>query len=280
MYKMNNVSFKYNKSETLSLEHINLEIKQGEITGILGPSGAGKSTLQNILIKLITDYEGDIFYNNVNLRSIKNDYYNEIGVCFELPVMVESLTCIENLDFLSHFYHDVADYKQLLKEVSLWEDKDKLVGKFSKGMKTRLNFVRSLLNNPKVLFLDEPTSGLDPISSSKIKQMIKEYANKGNTVIITTHLMNDVEEICDFVAFIKDGRIVEVGTPTQLKDKYSKKTIEVCTDDLKREFMFENISNNAEFLEMLKDKNLVSVNTKTMDMNDIFKTIIGGKTYE
>lgn len=202
-------------------------MREGEIFGLLGPSGAGKSTTQKILVKLLDDYQGSIQYFGRDLRAMGHSFYEEIGVGFEMPVHFTKLTGLENMEFFAGFYSKTADIQELMERVGLWEYRHVKVGEYSKGMKVRLNFVRAMLNRPRVLFLDEVTNGLDPKNARIIKDMIAEYRDQGGTVFLTTHLMNDVEQLCDRVAFCVNGRLAEVSTPRDLKLKYGKREVKV-----------------------------------------------------
>ena len=197
MFKVENLKFKYKNNKEDVIKGINFEIKEGEIFGFLGPSGAGKSTTQKIIIKILEDYQGVIKYKDVDLRSYTNEFYEEIGVSFEMPIHFSKMTAMENINFFLKLYKNNEDIERLMKRVGLWEDRNKLVGEFSKGMKIRLNLVRALLNKPKMLFLDEPTNGLDPTNAMILKEMIKEFRNNGGTVFITSHIMADIDQLCD-----------------------------------------------------------------------------------
>jgi fluoroquinolone transport system ATP-binding protein len=212
-FRVEDLCFKYPSSKEDTIKGITFDVLEGEIFGLLGPSGAGKSTTQKILIKLLEDYTGSIEYFGKNLKSMGNSFYEEIGVGFEMPVHFSKLTALENMRYFSGFYKRTADIQELMERVGLWEHRDVRVGEYSKGMKVRLNFVRALLNNPRVLFLDEVTNGLDPKNARIVKEMIAEYRAKGGTVFLTTHLMNDVEQLCDRIAFCVNGRLVEISTP-------------------------------------------------------------------
>lgn len=227
LYKIRNLSFKYPKNKEDTIKGISFEIRKGEIFGLLGPSGVGKSTTQKLLIKLLVGYRGEVLYKGKDLNSYKNSYFEEIGVGFEMPVHFSKLTAEENLNFFKRLYSSSIDTDDLLKRVGLYKDKDKKISEYSKGMKVRLNFVRAMLNNPKMLFLDEPTNGLDPRNAKIIKEIIKEYKDRGGTVLLTTHLMNDVDELCDKVAFMARGKIAEISTPKDLKLKYSLKEVDI-----------------------------------------------------
>ena len=209
-FSVENLYFKYPSSREDTIKGISFDLYEGEIFGLLGPSGAGKSTMQKILIKLLEDYRGSIKYFGKDLKSIDSSFYEEIGVGFEVPVHFSKLTALENMKYFSGFYRNTADVQELMEKVGLWEYRDIKVGEYSKGMKVRLNFVRAMLNNPRVLFLDEVTNGLDPKNAMIIKNMIAEYRARGGTVFLSTHLMNDVEQLCDRIAFCVGGRLIEI----------------------------------------------------------------------
>lgn len=280
VYQIKNLVFRYPKNEEDTIKGISFEIKKGEIFGLLGPSGVGKSTTQKILIKLLTDYKGEILYKGKDLKSYGSNYFEEVGVGFEMPVHFSKLTAEENLNFFKKLYSSTIDVDELLKRVGLYEDRKKKVSQFSKGMKVRLNFVRAMLNNPKVLFLDEPTNGLDPKNARIIKDLIKEFKEEGGTVLLTTHLMNDIDELCDRVAFMADGRIVEISTPKELKLKYGSREVDIeYRDDegVKRAtFGLDNLGENGEFLSIIKNYEIVTIHSKENTLDDIFIKVTGG----
>ena len=227
MYQIKNLKFKYPKNKEETIKDISFEVKDGEIFGLLGPSGVGKSTTQKILIKLLNGYEGEILYKGKELKDYGEEFYEEVGVGFEMPVHFSKLTAEENLSFFKKLYKGSMNTDDLMKRVGLYEHRKKKISEFSKGMKIRFNFVRAMLNNPKILFLDEPTNGLDPKNARIVKEIIKEYKEQGGTVLLTTHLMNDVDELCDRVAFMAQGKIVEISTPKDLKLKYGERKVDV-----------------------------------------------------
>jgi fluoroquinolone transport system ATP-binding protein len=226
-FNVENLCFKYPSSKEDTIKGISFTISEGEIFGLLGPSGAGKSTTQKILVRLLENYTGNIQYFGKDLKAMDYSYYEEIGVGFEVPVHFSKLTALENMNYFAGFYKNTADIQGLMERVGLWEYRDIRVGEYSKGMKVRLNFVRAMLNNPRVLFLDEVTNGLDPKNARIIKDMIAEYRARGGTVFLSTHLMNDVEQLCDRVAFCVNGRLIEISTPRDLKLKYGKREVKV-----------------------------------------------------
>lgn len=171
-----------------------------------------------------------------------------------------------------------------MKRIGLYEDKDKNVEEYSKGMKVRLNFVRAMLNNPKILFLDEPTNGLDPGNSRILKEIIKEYKQNGGTVLLTTHLMNDVDELCDRVAFMANGKIAEIDSPKNLKLKYGERKVEVEYREeniVKKEYFdLDNLKTDKDFMNIIKTKDILTIHSKEMTLDDIFIKVTGVNTNE
>ena len=223
-----NLEFSYPKSNKKAVNNISFNINKGEIFGFLGPNGAGKTTTQKLIIGLLKSYQGNIELLGKNLRDWNKNIYNKIGVGFELPNHYQKLTALENLNLFASFYREkTIPSMNLLKMVELEKDADQRVGTFSKGMKSKLNFARSLLNDPEILFLDEPTTGLDPVSSRLIKNIIKEKRSEGKAIFLTTHNMNDADELCDRVGFIVDGKLMLVESPRELKIRHGKKIVNV-----------------------------------------------------
>ncbi|WP_124728199.1 ABC transporter ATP-binding protein [Staphylospora marina] len=278
-FHVKDLCFKYPSSAKDTLKGITFDVHEGEIFGLLGPSGAGKSTLQKILVKLLENYSGTIEYFGKNLKSLDHSFYEEIGVGFEMPVHFSKLTALENMKFFSQFYAKTADIRDLMEKVGLWEYRDVKVGEFSKGMKVRLNFVRAMLNHPRVLFLDEVTNGLDPKNAKIIKDLIVEYRESGGTVFLTTHLMNDVEQLCDRVAFCVNGRLMEISTPRDLKLKYGKREVKVEYREngsvAGARFPLDGIGFNEEFHQLLKTKEIETIHSGETSMEEIFIHVTG-----
>ena len=278
-FSVKDLEYTYPKAKNQVLNGISFDVKEGEIFGLLGPSGAGKSTIQKLLTKLLSGYSGEISYFGKDLNTIGTEIYEHIGVGFELPISFGKLTALENLKFFSSLYKNQADYNELLKRVDLYSDRNKKVCEFSKGMKMRLNFVRALLNNPKFLFLDEVTNGLDPKNARVIKDMIQEFKENGGTVFLTTHLMGDVEQLCDRVAFIVDGKVAEISTTRKLKLKYGKREVTVeYREDKKlktQKFDMDGLSENEEFCRLIKEKHIETLHSGETSLEDIFIKVAG-----
>ncbi len=280
MIKVEELTFSYPKSGVEAVRKISFEVKDGEVFGFLGPSGAGKSTTQKLLIKLLDGYSGKIEVLKRSLKGWNGDYYANIGVGFELPNHYLKLTGEENLKFFSSFYPSVAySPNELLKMVDLGDHARKTVEGYSKGMKMRLNFVRALIHDPKLLFFDEPTSGLDPGYARMIKDIIIDLKRKGKTIFLTTHNMHDADELCDRVAFMVDGELKLIGSPRELKLSNGKRKVRVeakvegvvgCN-----EFDFEGLSENKAFLKAIANPNLMSIHSCEESLEDVFLRTTG-----
>lgn len=284
MFKVENLHFSYPKNDQETIRGLDFEIQSGEIFGLLGPSGVGKSTTQKILIKILKNYQGEIFYKGKNLKEYGQEFYEEIGVGFEIPVHFSKLTAMENLNFFQKLYKNQNNIEELLKRVGLYEDRNKKVAEFSKGMKVRLNFVKALINHPTMLFLDEPTAGLDPKNARIIKNLIKEYKEDGGTVILTTHLMNDVEELCDRVAFMANGKVVEIDSPKNLKIEHGQRVVDVefeANGGTETEsFPLDDLKENQQFFDVVNNHRIITMHSKENTLDDIFIELTGGDHYE
>jgi len=279
LFEVKDLVFTYPKQKAPTLKRISFDVEKGTIFGLLGPSGAGKSTTQKILTKLLSSYEGTILYNGVNLKEYHKEFYENIGVGFEMPVHFNKLSAMENLQYFAGLYKNQTDYEALLTRVGLFEARNQEVGDYSKGMKVRLNFVRAIIHDPDVIFLDEPTAGLDPNNAKIIKDMILEMKRKGKTIFITTHLMSDVEQLCDKVVFINNGINTLENTVRNLKLEYGKKEVKVEYYENKAlsstTFPLDNLAENQDFLETLKTKNVETIHSGETSLEEIFIKVTG-----
>lgn len=279
MIEVKNLSYTYPKAAKPAINAVSFEIQRGEAFGFLGPSGAGKSTMQKILFKLLGNYSGQALVNGIEVKAWDKRLYETIGVSFELPNHYLKLTALENLDFFRGFYRSSSDPMELLALVGLEKEAHKKVGEFSKGMKMRLNFIRSLIHDPDILFLDEPTSGLDPVNARMVKNIIHDLKAKGKTIFITTHQMHDADELCDRVAFLADGRIMALDKPGELKLRYSKRTVEVRVEGIENAFEFglDDLGLNTRFMELLRSHKVTTIHSKEATLDDIFIRVTGKK---
>lgn len=277
MIQVKNLNYHYPNTSNLAIKGINFSIEKGEVFGFLGPSGSGKSTTQKILFKLLTGYNGMAQIDGKEVSVWGKELYDKIGVGFELPNHYLKLTALENLTFFKNFYNNTHNPMELLDMVGLKKDANKKVGDFSKGMKMRLNFVRSFLHDPEILFLDEPTSGLDPVNSKVVKDIIVDLKAKGKTIFITTHQMYDAEKLCDRVAFIVDGEIKAMDSPENLKIKHSNRSVEVLFRNSieKEKYQLDGLGQNKTFLEKLQYNEIETIHSKEASLDDIFIHVTG-----
>jgi len=282
MISVKDLRFTYPKANKETLHGLNFEIADKEIFGFLGPSGAGKSTTQKIIIGLLKGYDGSITVLGKEIRDWGQDYYEHIGVSFELPNHYLKLTALENLNYFRSLYsRDTHAPIEVLEWVGLKDDADKLVSDYSKGMKVRLNVARGLLHKPKVLFLDEPTSGLDPVNARKVKDLILRLRDNGTTVFVTTHNMTVADELCDRVAFINSGQISVIDAPSTLKKQYGKREVTVeylngTQTTHSQQFPLDGLGNNDTFLQLLQSGNHIeTIHTQETTLERIFIEVTG-----
>lgn len=278
MIEISHLCFSYTQAPFLT--DLNLQVEAGEIFGFLGPSGAGKSTLQKVLTGLLPGYTGRVVVNGTDMRQCTDRFYENIGVDFEYPCLYEKLTARENLRFFASLYQGPTESPdELLRAVGLLADADKRVGTFSKGMKSRLGFVRALLHRPVLLFLDEPTSGLDPSCARVMKDMILQQKARGVTVVLTTHNMADAAELCDRVAFLADGVLRAVGTPQAL-------TLQNGAGRLRYTYLENGVEQQGEcplcatgadarLQSLLAENRLRTIHSCEPDLGDIFCQVTG-----
>jgi fluoroquinolone transport system ATP-binding protein len=272
--------FSYPGAERAAVRDVNFVVERGEIFGFLGPSGAGKSTTHNVLIRLLDGYQGSIRVFGRDLRIWDRGYYRKIGVAFEAPNHYLKLTARENLRLFAGLHGGATlDPHALLERVGLEEDGDKRVGEFSKGMRGRLTLARALLHCPELLFLDEPTAGLDPVSSRRIRQVIRDARYAGATIFLTTHDMATADELCDRVAFLVDGGITALDTPRALRLAHGRRVVRVeAMRDARRairEFALDGLADNPDFQTLLRSGDVETIHTLETTLEDVFVRVTG-----
>lgn len=280
MITVENLYHSYNEDDQFAVKDVSFEVKEGEIFGFLGPSGAGKSTTQNILTGLLPFQKGKATVAGYSLENLSNKMFNKIGVSFEQSNVYSKMTGLENLEFYRKLFDcETRDPMELLTLVGLDGKENVKAGEYSKGMKHRLTFVRSMINNPSLWFLDEPTTGLDPTIAATIKNIIREQNQKGVTVFLTTHNMHIAEELCDRVAFIVDGEIKLIDSPKNLKMQYGHKLVDL---EYKKngELIMETLSTVSEegktrLQELIKDYEIQTMHTKEASLEEIFIKVTG-----
>lgn len=276
-----NLTYSYPKANEKALKDVSFTINQGEVFGFLGPSGAGKSTTQKILIRLIQSYTGSAQVFGKEISTWGQDYYEHLGVAFEVPNHFLKLTALENLQYFSGLFSGPKwNPMELLDLFDLANDAHKRVAEFSKGMKVRLGLARALINKPKLLFLDEPTNGLDPVNARLVIEVLQRLQKDGTTIFVTTHNMHVAETLCNRVAFIVNGEIKLIDTPANLKLRGSKRKLIVEYNDQdsgvvrKESFNLDGLSSNGDFLTIL-GKKILTLHSQEPSLDDVFVEITG-----
>ncbi len=280
MISVDNLVFRYDSRSPDVVKNVSFQIDRGEVFGFLGPSGAGKSTAQKIITGQLKNYTGSVKIEGQEIKTADRSIYNRIGVAFEFPNLYEKLTAVENLKLFGSFYNrEIVDPETLLRMVNLFDDRNTLAGSFSKGMKMRLNFARSIMHRPELLFLDEPTSGLDPVNAKMVKDIILELKSKGTTIFLTTHNMHDADSLCDRLALIDNGVLILSGSPADLKLKYGEKSVKVTLNNnntrIVKEFGLKGIGTDKAFLDALNSEVLETIHTCEASLEDIFCKVTG-----
>ena len=219
--ELNNLTKKF--GDFTAVDNLSLEVKEGEIFGFLGPNGAGKSTTIRMLCTLAVPTSGTAKIAGYDLIEDSSKVRENIGLVAEKMIMYDTLTAAENLRFFGKLYAIPKQKREekideLLELVDMKEWKHTQISKFSTGMKQRINVIRALLPEPKIIFMDEPTLGLDPQTTVSIREIIRDINKDGVTVILTTHAMTEAEALSDRIAIIDHGKIAALDTPENLKN--------------------------------------------------------------
>jgi ABC-2 type transport system ATP-binding protein len=201
-----------------AVKGISFEVKEGEVFGLLGPNGAGKSTTLEIIETLRPKTAGKIVVDGIDLDKNPWEIKKRIGVQLQSSGFYPQLNLLELVELFAGLYNRPVDAMELLQSVNLVDKAKSKVKELSGGQKQRFSVATTLINNPKIIFLDEPTTGLDPQARRNLWELIRQIRDRGTTVIITTHYMDEAEYLCDRVAIIDSGKIVALSTPDQLID--------------------------------------------------------------
>ncbi len=212
-------SLKKSYSGKIAVDGINLAVARGSCFGLLGPNGAGKTTTIEMMENIIASDSGQIFYKG---KSRNKNFNQEIGIQFQHTELLAYLTVKETLETFASFYNRHLPVKQIIDLCMLNSIKNSLNNKISGGQRQRLLLGLALLNDPQLLFLDEPTTGLDPQARKHIWEIIKNMNKQDKTIILTTHYMEEAQDLCDTIAIMDSGRIVEQGSPEALMDQHCK----------------------------------------------------------
>lgn len=271
----------WNRPKARAVNDIDFQVYEGEIVGLLGPNGSGKSTTVKMLLGLLYPTAGNLTIFGRSPRDVKTK--EQIGYLPEESYLYKYLTAMETLDFFGSLFNLSAAERrsrseQLLEMVGLGHARKRPVGEFSKGMARRIGLAQAMINDPSLLILDEPTSGLDPLGCKEVKDLILLLKKRGKTVVVTSHLLSDVEDVCDRVIILYGGKIRATGTLNELltipeesrittpllKPEITEKVLKILRENLKDEnFSIDHPRKNLEefFLEVINKAKADSVET-------------------
>ncbi|MBR5799986.1 MAG: ABC transporter ATP-binding protein [Lachnospiraceae bacterium] len=259
------------------LKGIQLEVQKGEIFGLLGPSGAGKTTLINILTGQLTPTGGGVEILGKQSTALSGEDYMQMGIMMDNFGLYERMSCFDNLKF-----YEMVDGRgsgkilEILEYVGLKDAAKKKVSDLSKGMRNRLSFARVLLRSPRIMFLDEPTSGLDPMTVEAIHELILQEKEKGTTIFLTTHNMHEAEKLCDHIALLNEGNIVEFGAPEEICRRYNhQKKLQVHLKDGSDLALAHTPESGAKIAELLRDGMLETIHSTEPDLETVFMELTG-----
>jgi ABC-2 type transport system ATP-binding protein len=275
----------YSYGETLAVDGVSFEVRPGQILGFLGPNGAGKSTTIKMLTGQLRPQRGSIEILGLPMPQAMGEIQARIGVCFEEKNLYTAMTGRENLAFFARLF-DIAgfDPDPFLQRVGLADRGRDRVADYSKGMRQRLMMARALINRPDVLFLDEPTDGLDPVSARSIRTLIRQEAERGAAVLLTTHDMHEADTLSDRVAFINQGRILAVDAPETLKLQHGKRSVRVRTrtaEGLHDEAIpLDGHDAERRLREAMAAGDIVTIHTEEATLEDIFVAFAGRRLDE
>lgn len=304
--EMKDVVKRYKKNDVLALNHLNLEVKEGEVLGLLGANGSGKSTTINCLLSLLSYDGGEIKLFGKEMTPTSYDSKRKIGIVPQDVAVFDELTVYENIKYFCSLYiDDKALCKQYVEEaiefVGLQDFTKFLPTRLSGGLKRRLNIACGIAHKPELIILDEPTVAVDPQSRNKILENIKELNRQGSTIIYTTHYMEEVERLCNRIVIIDKGEVIAMGSKEDLVDMISMKETVVIEDLIIEEehraeieqwqnvkeittngnitsIAFDEGRNNViQVIEFLHNKNLIygKVSSQSPTLNDVFLEITG-----
>lgn len=255
-----------------ALDHCDMEIKRGEIFGYLGPSGAGKTTTIKLLTGQMNSDAGEMMV--LGESPFSSEIRSQIGIMSDTSGLYEKMTVYENLTLFADIYQVSKErVDEVLEAVELQDSRKKKVEKLSRGMKQRLVFARTIVHKPALLFLDEPTANLDPMSAEEVRGLIRQLNEEGTTIFLTTHNMEEADELCDRIALLNQGSIMECGNPEKLKLKYSKHKVVVTTAEKEIEIPLDCDS----IMDVLRNNpELLMIHSQEPSLKEVFIALTNG----
>ena len=280
MIKCKNVAKSFDDKAVL--KGISFDITEGQILGLLGPSGAGKTTLIKILTGQLSFDGGEVITLDKEIEKLTGEDKRKIGIMMDQFGVYERLSCSDNLKIYADIYGiQYSKIKEILQYVGLDGAEKRSASKLSKGMEARLRLARVFMHSPKLIFLDEPTSGLDPKSMQAIHKLILDKKKDGCTIFLTTHNMEEAAKLCDKVALLNEGEIVEIGKPSDvcLKYNHKKKIILRLTSGEEMELSHDATS-AKKIYELMQENTIEAIHSSEPNLETVFLEITGRKLQE
>lgn len=280
MIKCKNVAKSFDDKAVL--KGISFDITEGQIFGLLGPSGAGKTTLIKILTGQLSFDGGEVITLDKEIEKLTGEDKRKIGIMMDQFAVYERLSCSDNLKIYADIYGiQYSKIKEILQYVGLEGAEKRSASKLSKGMEARLRLARVFMHSPKLIFLDEPTSGLDPKSMQAIHKLILDKKKEGCTIFLTTHNMEEAAKLCDTVALLNEGEIVEIGKPSDICLKYNNKRKIILRLSSGEEMELSHDTSSAKKIyELMQENTIEAIHSSEPNLETVFLEITGRKLQE
>jgi ABC-2 type transport system ATP-binding protein len=260
-----------------AVQDVSFAVAEGEIFGLLGPNGAGKTTSIRILTGQLRPTSGTARVAGYDVVSERQALKSQIGVVFEYQNLYERMTGRENLLLAARLFGcDTRRVGEILEKVELQQRANETIRNYSNGMKQRLLIARALIHGPRILFLDEPTKGLDPTAGRQIRSLVKDLAGRGVTVLLTTHYMEEADQLCQRVAFLCEGRIVALDTPQNLKVAHGRRLVRaVFRDGSERTLRLDDPADGKQLGDWAARGEIVTLHSAEASLEEIFIQLTG-----
>ena len=270
MYAIETKDLSFNYKKKPLLESLDLQIPTGSIYGYLGKNGASKSTTIKLLLGLLPALQNTIYHNGLELNSHKREILSMVGSLVESPAYYGNLTGYENLLYLKNIYGcNSQKIYDVLQKVNLMGDKDKMVKKYSSGMKQRLGIAMALLHDPNTLILDEPLNGLDPEGVYEIRELIIDLKKEGKTILLSSHILSEIQKTCTHVGILHDGRLCYQGTLVELMNNVSVE-INIQSNDI---FKIQQICMESKILINAIEQNNILITLNKGEQKDFMNKL-------
>lgn len=276
MLKIENIFKSFGTNQVL--KGINIELREGEIYGLIGKNGAGKTTLMNIIAMVLNSDSGKIFVDNQEVKAL-NDLAGKIGYVIDIPSTFEYLTPMQYLEFLltpKNLDKNEVKLKAMeaLVKLNLSESANKPIKTFSRGMKQRMGIASGIICDPKILIFDEPSSALDPEGRAEVLDIISSLADDGKIILLSTHILDDIERICDRIGFLINGKIIVEGSTKEIIKQISYDVVCVECDEEDKELLKKKMPENTYFEEIKETQNGVEISFKNALPQKVFKDVL------